>query len=344
MLTLLQCGAASKLRDFCEGKTTNFILQVVLFTVIFSGIIEIITFPLSYFGGFVFDHHFGLSSQSFVDWLLDKAKSFAVRSAMEIPTWVILLFLIRKFPKKWPYAQAAVALPISLFMTFISPVAIDPIFNKIQLMEPSPFRTEIRNLAAKAGLPDAPIFISDKSKQTNTMNAYVTGIGPSARIVIWDTTLNKMKQEQVLCVVAHELGHYALNHTLLYFGIEVLLIIWSIPVNLYFSPIFFRYVPKSWGVRDIQDLAAVIMFMYVSHCAFFFIEPAQSFYSRNIEREADFYGLKIHHDPINFARAFAFLSKENLADPFPPKLFEYWFCSHPPLGKRIQYMTEEATR
>lgn len=344
MMTFLQLGFASRLRDFCERKTPFMFLQVTLFTLVFSGAIQLLTLPLSYFTDFVFEHHFGLSSQPIADWLRDLIKGFLVGVVLEIPLWALLLFLVRKFPRKWPYLQAALTVPITVFMTFISPVVFEPIFNKIELMQPSPFRDEIRTLATKAGLQDAPIFVSDKSKQTNTMNAYVSGIGPTARIVIWDTTLKSMKPEQVLCVVAHEFGHYALHHTLIYFGIGLLFTLWSIPINLFLTPLFFKYIPEKWGVRNVQDLAAITMFMYVSHCAGFFMEPAQNFYHRMIERDADFYGLKIHHDPLNFARAFAFLSEKDLADPFPPKLFELWLCSHPPLGKRIEYMTEEFTK
>jgi len=340
ILTFLQYGLAKRLSDFSESKTSNLLLQVTLYSIILSLVIEIITLPLSYLTGFVFDHHFGLSSEPLSQWLLDTLKGFALGSVVEIPLWTLLLFLVRKFPKGWPYIQAATALPIMLFMTFISPILFEPVFNKIQLMEASPLRDDIKKLAAKAGLPNAPVFVSDKSKQTNTINAYVTGIGLSERIVIWDTTLKKMPKEQTLCVVAHELGHYALHHILIGCGIGILFIIWSIPVNLYFTPLFFKYLPEKWKIKKVQDLAAITMFVYVSHCAGFFMEPFGNFYSRSIEKDADMYGLKLHHDPINFARTYAFLSNENLSDPCPPKLLEVWLFSHPPLATRIKYVTE----
>jgi Zn-dependent protease with chaperone function len=140
--------------------------------------------------------------------------------------------------------------------------------------------------------------------------------------------------------VAHELGHYALHHILIGCGIGVLFIIWSIPVNLFFTPLFFKYLPEKWKIKKVQDLAAITMFVYISHCTGFFMEPFGNFYTRGIEKDADMYGLKLHHDPINFARTYAFLSNENLSDPCPPKLLEIWLFSHPPLATRIKYVTE----
>lgn len=340
LMTFLQSGLAFKLSKFAESKTSKFILQVLIFMGIWALAIEIITFPISYLSGYVFSHYYGLSSQSFNDWLLDYLKSFLMQIALEVPMWALLLFLIRKFPRKWPYLQVISGIPIMLFMTFISPILLAPVFNQFMLMPPSPLRTDIKKLAAKAGIPDAPIYVVDKSKQTNTINAYVSGIGSSQRIVIWDTLLKKLPHEQILCVVAHELGHYALNHVMIACGLAILAGLWTIPVNLYFTPILFENMPKAWGIKRIQDLSTIAIFIYVSHCGEFWLCPFESTYSRIKERDADMYGLKIHHDPMNFARTYAFLATENLSEPCPPKLFELWFYSHPPLATRIKYVMD----
>jgi len=340
LMTFLQTGLASKLCKFAESKTSILILQVLIYTTVWSLAIDIITFPLSYLSGFVFSHYYGLSAQSFGDWMLDFLKNFAMGTAIKVPMWTLLLFLVRKFPKHWPQLQVATGIPIMLFMTFISPILLAPVFNEFVLMKPSPMRTEIQKLAAKAGIPDAPVFVVNKSKKTNTINAYVTGLGSSQRIVIWDTTLKKLPQEQVLCVVAHELGHYALHHVLIAVGLGILFSLYTIPVNIYFTPLLFKYMPKKWGIKRIQDLSTIAIFIYVSHCGEFWLDPIYNTYSRMKERDADLYGLSLRHDPMNFARAYAFLATENLADPCPPKLFEIWLDSHPPLATRIKYVTE----
>lgn len=340
LMTFLQSGLAFKLSKFAESKTSNLILQVLIFTGIWVVAIEVLTFPMSYLSGFVFSHYYALSSQSFGDWLVDYLKSLVMQIALEVPMWALLLFFIRKFPTKWPYLQVMAGIPIMLFMTFISPILLAPVFNQFTLMQPSPLCTDIKKLAAKAGIPDAPIFVVDKSKQTNTINAYVSGLGSSQRIVIWDTTLKKLPNEQILCVVAHELGHYALNHVLMACSLAILAGLWTIPVNLFLTPVLFKNMPKKWGNRQIQDLSSIAIFIYVSHCGGFWLAPLESTYSRIKERDADMYGLKIHHDPKNFARTYAFLATENLSEPCPPKLFEIWLYSHPPLATRIKYVMD----
>lgn len=340
LMAFLQSGLSARLRDFAESKTSNLLFQVFIYASIWTLGADIITFPFAYFGDFVFSHYYELSSQLFSDWLIDMLKRFLMTIVLEVPKYTLILFVIRKFPKHWPQMQVVFGIPIMLFITFISPILIAPVYNDFVLMKPSPLRTEIKELAAKAGIPEAPVYVVNKSKSTNTVNAYVSGIGLSERIVIWDTTLQKLPKEQVLCVVAHELGHYALHHVLIALGLGILFSLYTIPVNLYFTPLLFKYIPKKWGIKRIQDVTTIAIFVYVSHCGEFWLEPIHNTWSRVLERDADLYGLKIHHDPMNFARAYAFLATENLADPCPPKLFEIWLCSHPPLEKRIKYVTE----
>ncbi|MDX2107146.1 MAG: M48 family metallopeptidase [Candidatus Melainabacteria bacterium] len=342
LMIFLQSGLARKLSNFAENKSSALINQVFIFTGLWGLAVYIITLPISYFTDFVFSHHYGLSSQPFIGWMLDSLKAFTMGIAIEVPLWTLLLFLIRKYPKSWPQMQALASIPIMLFMTFISPILLAPVFNNFVLMKPSLLQSEIKNLATRAGIPNAPIYIVDKSKQTNTVNAYVTGIGLSHRIVIWDTTLKKLPQEQVLCVVAHELGHYALHHVLIAVGLGILFSLFTIPVNIYFTPLVYKYLPAKWGIKRIQDLSTIAIFFFVTNCGEFWLDPVMNSYSRIKEREADLYGLKLHRDPMNFARTYAFLATENLAEPCPPKLLEIWLYSHPPLATRIKYITEDA--
>ena len=223
------------------------------------------------------------------------------------------------------------------FGIFLAPLVVDPLFNKFTPMPPSPLRTQIQALAAKAGIPDAPIYVVDKSKQTETTNAYVTGIGASARIVIWDTTLKRMPPDQVVAVVGHEMGHYVLKHLYLGFAEAVLGLLVALPlVQVLVQRLIARCGPR-WRLRGLTDPAAVPAFLLVLGVLTFLAEPITSACSRQIEHAADAYGIAITQDRVAAARAFVSLSEQNLSDPDPPALIRFWLFSHPPLRERLEF-------
>ncbi len=332
----IQTGWAWRLRDLVQRIHSNLLVQVTLFTLIYSTVQIAIFFPLTYLTQFWMSHHFGLSSQSLQAWLADGGKAALLSIILESLNWFLFFFIVIKFPKRWPAIFAAVSIPIMLFMTFINPLVFEPIFNKFEPMAPSKLQRDIQNLAQKSGIPQARILVSDQSKRTNTTNAYVNGIGSSARIVLWDTIIAKMPPEQVLCVVAHEIGHYKHNHVLWGCLIGTICILLTIPINNYLTPLFFKYCPDSWRVKSVSDIAAIPILLIYSSCFGFWQEPLFNWYSREIEHDADMFEFRVHADRVNSAKSLAFLAQENLSEPSPPPLIKYWVYSHPSLADRIE--------
>jgi Zn-dependent protease with chaperone function len=337
-LVFLNLGAAGKLRDWAEKRNANLLLQIALFKIAFSLISYAAFFPLSFITDFWFDHHFGMSSQSLADWLIDDSKSLLIGLAIGIPTGYAFYYCVRKFKKGWPYLMFSVSVVLTLFFTFVEPIVFEPIFNKLVPMEASKLKSDIKDLATRAKLADAPVYVVNKHKQTNAINAHVSGIGPSARIVIWDNTLERMPHEQVLCIVAHEIGHYALNHLILgcILGIGASAI--ALLINIFVSSWFFARTPEKWGIRSLEDIAGIPLILLLAAYGSFFAEPIAGYYSRTIEAQADSFGVRLHKDPLNFAKSFATLSKENLSEPNPPELIKLWLFSHPSLAERINSM------
>lgn len=335
LLAFLHFGLAGRLRDFVSTRLSSPVARIAAFVTVFSLITVIACFPFSFLTGFWLKHQFGLSSQSFVDWIGDVAKAVAVNLVIEIPLWLLVFSAVSKFRKSWPYLVFLGSIPVILLLTFAAPLIIDPVFNKIEPMQAGTLHAGIDGLAAKSGLAGAPVFVADKHKQTNEVNAYVTGLGPSARIVIWDTTLNKLKDREVLSVVAHELGHYVLKHVYWGCAIAICISLIVLPVNVFITPHFFRLLPERWNVRGLEDFAAIPVLILCATIIGFFSEPLINGYSRQIEAEADSYGFRLFPDKDAFARTFADLARENLSAPFPPKLIVFWLFSHPPLGERI---------
>ena len=192
------------------------LLSLLVYYFLLALVLIAIHAPLTWYSGYYLEHAYGLSSQSVPAWIGDLVKGIGVDIATTVPILWLLFWLIQKSPRRWAFWFWGALIPLIAFGIFVAPLVIDPLFNKFTPLPPGPLRTRIEALAAKAGIPNAPVYVVDKSRQTHSTNAYVTGIGSSARIVLWDTTIQKMPQDQILAVVGHEMGHYVLKH--LYWG------------------------------------------------------------------------------------------------------------------------------
>jgi Zn-dependent protease with chaperone function len=244
---------------------------------------------------------------------------------------------VAKFPRRWSIVLWLIFIPFAVATTFLEPLIIEPIFNKVQIMSDGPLKRNISRLAQAAGLPGAPVFVVDKSKQTEKINAYVTGIGSSARIVIWDNTINRLPADQVLAVVGHELGHYALGHIywglLMVIGGQLLILL----IAQKYAAAFIARLPVSWKLQGLHDMAIIPVIMLVSTLALFVADPVINAISRYQEHQADAYGLKLTGNGPAMASCFVSLAQQNLSEPDPPKWIEWWLFSHPTLRDRIEF-------
>lgn len=296
--------------------------------------------PLTFYGGFWLDHAYGLSHQGVGAWLGDEAKNLGVGALTGVLLLWLLFWAMRRSPRRWSLWLWGALIPIIAFGIFATPLVIDPLFNQFTPLPPSPLRTQIHRLAARAGIPNAPILVADKSKQTDTTNAYVTGIGSSARIVLWDTLLkgkNKMPDDQILAIVGHEMGHYVLKHLYLGFAESVLGLLIALPLLQWVVQWLVRRFGPRWRLTGLTDHAAVPVFLLVFHLMSFLADPLTNALSRQIEHAADAYGLAVTQNRVAMAQAFVSLSEQNLDDPYPSPFIKFWLYTHPPLGERIEF-------
>jgi Zn-dependent protease with chaperone function len=340
----LQLGLAKQLADLLEKRIANTALHTAAFVLTYCAIMSALSFPLVCFSSFGLKHYYGLSDQSFINWLIDILKALVVSTSITATIWCAVYWTLRRFKKAWPYLVFAGSLPLILVVAFAAPLLIDPIFNRIVLMPENLLRQHISKLASQAGIPDAPIFTSDRSKQTKEVNAYVTGIANSARIVVWDTTIKKLPEEQVVCIVAHELGHYVLKHVYQGCAIAAAISLILLPANVLITPRLFKRLPIKWGISSIEDVAGLPLIALLSTMIGFWSEPLVSSYSRFVESEADQYGLTLVRDKAVFIQTFCALSRENLAELAPPPMVKLWLFSHPPLGDRIEAVQQHEFR
>jgi STE24 endopeptidase len=333
---VLATGLSARLRRVVQPLRFPF-FQLAGYYALLTLVLLVVHAPLTWYSGYYLEHAYGLSSQSAGAWAGDMAKGIAVDIATTVPVLWVLFWLIKKSPRRWALGFWGALIPFIAFGIFAAPLLIDPLFNTFTPMPPSPLKTQIEALAAKAGIPNAPVYVVDKSRQTHSTNAYVTGIGSSARIVIWDTTLARMPQDQILAVVAHEMGHYVLKHLYWGFALTVGGLLLLLPLAQRFAErLLARFGPR-WGVPALTDYAATPVLLLTVSLFSFLLAPVTNGVSREIEHQADAYGLQVTGNRAAMARAFVSLSEQNLSDPNPPAFITFWLFTHPPLQERIDF-------
>ena len=333
---VLAMGLSAHLRRVVQPLRFSF-FRLAGYYALLTLVLIVVHAPLTWYSGYYLEHAYGLSSQGVGAWLGDLVKGVAVDIATTVPILWLLFWLITRSPRRWALWFWGALIPLIAFGIFVSPLVVDPLFNKFTPMPSGPLKTQIEALAAKAGIPNAPVYVVDKSKQTHSTNAYVTGIGSSARIVIWDTTLQRMPQDQILAVVGHEMGHYVLKHLYWGFLMSVGGLLLLLPLAQRFAEgLIGRFGPR-WGVSGLTDYAATPALLLTMALFSFFLAPVTSGVSREIEHQADAYGLQVTGDRPAMARAFVSLSEQNLSDPDPPAFVKFWLFTHPPLRERIDF-------
>lgn len=219
-ILFLVTGLSSKLSKFSNKIGKNYILTLGIFGVLYNFIHIIINFPLRFYGGYVQSHSFGLSHQPILSRIKNYFLDLILGSIVIFFTVTILYIIIRRSLKRWRLYTGIIWIPLTIFMFLVQPVVIDPLFNDFKTIEEHQIQKGLSEIKEKAGIDDCTILMVDKSKETDMINAYMTGIGNSKRIVLLDTALNKLSLRELKFVTAHEIGHYLLGHVkkLTYYG------------------------------------------------------------------------------------------------------------------------------
>jgi Zn-dependent protease with chaperone function len=332
---ILEFRLASKLRQLAERYSKQPILTLALTLILLTTVTFFLNVPLSFYGGYILPHEFGQSTESIGLWLHDVFIGHFVNLGIYFLVFVGLFFVISRSPKKWPLWCWLASVPIIAFSIFAQPLIIDPLFDHFKPMAASPLKTKIEALETKAGITNAPIYVVDISAKTNDVNAYVNGIGGSARIVIWDTTINKLPQDEVLAMVGHEMGHYVLHHV--YRGFLETLVIMAALIPLY-RLLLLKAISKrgaKWGLSGLTDPAAIPLFLLVLNIFMLVLSPVSSALSRQVESEADAFGIRVTGNPIAMARMFVDIAKLDLSNPDPPAIIQFMYGDHPTLRERV---------
>jgi STE24 endopeptidase len=348
LLGLLFFGIAARYRNWAESVSRWRFVQAFIFVPLLSITISVLGLPLR-----IYAHHvslqYGLSVQGWSSWFVDFLKGEGVSSVVMVVLLWILTTVIRKSPRHWWFYSWLAMLPILVFLVFVAPVIIDPIFNKFEPLEQKQPRLveAIETVVQRGGLsiPRSRMYEMKASEKVTTLNAYVTGFGSSKRVVVWDTTIEKMTTPETLFVFGHEMGHYVLNHIIYGLILGAIGLLIGLYLIYRLSGWVLKRFQQRWHIRELGDWAALPMIFLLFSILGFFAEPITNVVSRHFEHEADVYGLEVTHG-INpnsqeaAAHAFQVLGELSLDYPYPSKFVVLWYYDHPAISDRVRFAHE----
>jgi STE24 endopeptidase len=314
-----------------KAKRKN--VQNLIYILLYFFFSALMLFPFTVYTDFIREHHYGLSNMTFSGWFAEDMISMALSLAVLGPLVMVLYILMRKIARTWWIWGSGVFILFAIVVLFIGPVFISPLFNKYKSLEDGPVKNAILSIARANGVPVTNVYQFDASKQSTRISANVSGIGSTIRVSLNDNLLNKCSLPEIKAVMAHELGHYVLNHVyklLIYFGL--LIIAGFAFVNWLMKKLISAFGNR-WGISDLSDIASLPLFVVVFSLYIFLATPVLNNISRTTESEADIFGLNAAREPDGFASVSMKLSEYRKIDPKP--LEEFIFYDHPSGRARV---------
>lgn len=342
---VLKWRLAPKYRNWAEKAASVRFLQAVIFTPPLLLTLAVLNIPLDIAEEWVL-RKFGISIQGWGSWAWDWTKGQMVSLIIGIILIWILYAVIRTAPRRWWFYFWLVSLPLLVLLIFLQPLVVDPLFHKFEpLAQKDPSLTiSLEKMVQRAGqeIPPERMFWMNAGEKTTGLNAYVTGIGASKRIVVWDTTIAKMTTPQIVFVSGHEMGHYVLNHIWkgFAFGAVGLFILFYLGFRTIGSMLARR--GEKWEIHGLDDWASLPALLLLISVFSFIGMPIGSAFSRYVEHQADQYGLEVTHgltpDSNQIAaQSFQILGEVDLSDPDPNPVDVFLFYSHPPIPDRVRF-------
>ena len=343
---VLQFKLAPKFRDWAERVSKNRFVQAFVFTPVLIVMVAALQSPLA-----IYEHiistRYGLSVEGWGALAWDYTKGILIFMAIgSVLAW-ILYGVIRKSPRSWWFWFWVISVPIIVFLSFVEPFVLEPMFftfAPLQQKDPA-LVTELEKVVARAGLEIPPdrMFWMKASDKTPTMNAYVSGLGASKRIVVWDTTIDKETTPEIVSVLGHEMGHYVLGHV--WKGLIFTLVVLFAMLWLGYRSIGWMLARwgAGWGVHGLDDWASLPALLLLLSIFSFMFDPISNAYSRHVEHQADVYGLEVTHGILpdaaqTAADSFQVEGESSLAEPDPNPLNVFLFYTHPPISDRVKFL------
>jgi len=333
-ILLLSSRISARLRDFSERLTRYKTPQVACYSVMYLLLVFVLSFPLNVYEHFFREHQYGLATQSFPAWFREQLIGLVITLIAGTIFFFVLYAVFRRAPKTWWIWGTGVAVVFSFVLVFIAPVFIEPLFNTYKPLAKPEISEPILAMARANEIPVKQVFEVDASRQTTRVSANVSGFLGTTRIALNDNLLKQCTLPEIREVMAHEMGHYVLNHgakLLTYLGIFIL-IGFALTRILFDSAV--RRWGDRWGVRGIADPAGLPLLAWIFCTLLFLATPLLNTVVRVTEREADAFGINTAREPDGMAEVALKLGAYRKLNPTP--LEEFIFYDHPSGRARIR--------
>lgn len=336
-VALLGWGISARMRDRGRRLTRFRPLQTSAYWVQLLLVTTLVGFPVAVYRSYHREKAYGLLTQGFGDWMLDQAKGLGVGCVMGSLLLILLYGVLRRAPRTWWVWGAAVMVGFVILSVAIAPVFIAPIFNKFTPVHDEAIRKDILGMARAHGIPADDVYEMDASRRSERIGAYVSGMLGTTRVVMFDTTLKRCTPAEIRMIMAHEMGHYVLNHV--WKGVSFL----SLAIVVGFLFVRWGYVRSTarWpamGVAGIDDVAGFPLLSLLLGAFFFVATPALNAWGRNLESQADDFGLMASQEPDAAATTFLKLGEYRDIEPHP--VIELLLYDHPSGRSRIRNAME----
>ncbi|MCL2294691.1 MAG: M48 family metallopeptidase [Spirochaetes bacterium] len=333
----------------CFGRIEVFLVQWglpgyiegIIFIYIVSFILSFLMFPFSVYFEFVIEKKYGFSNMTASMFILDLVKSTLIGIIISFPLLLALFWFVDSTGSLWWIFAFIFTMIFQIVLIILYPLVIAPIFNKFEKLEEGSLTERLFALASKLDFNISGIFKMDGSKRSKHSNAYFTGLGKTKRVVLFDTLLNLLKDNELEAVLAHEIGHYKKRHLIK--GIILSLAVmfcgfFVISLLLHFEPLFLAF-----GFTGSSTYGIITLMMLYSSCFTFFLTPLFNLFSRKNEYEADRYAVLAVENKESLKDALLKLGKDNLSNPVPHPLYSFFHYSHPVLSERLKAIEKTST-
>ena len=307
--------------------------ETLAFAALVALVGSLVATPIAFWLGYLHERRWGFSTQSVRSWAWDRAKGVGIGLVLSALPMLGLIAAARVFETWWPLVAALGAASILLVVNFLAPVLLEPVFNDFSPLEDEVLAKELRELANRAGVPVREVLVADASKRTKKHNAYVSGLGKTRRVVLWDTLLGRGRAGEIKLVVAHELGHRRFRHVAMWTGIAMvgsaLFVVWL------WALFHWDALLGAAGADDPADPRIIPLVIFLGSLGELIVQPFALALSRRWERDADRFSLEVTGDAPAYEEAHRNLALSNLGDLAPSRAAYLFFFSHPSAPERL---------
>jgi STE24 endopeptidase len=332
-LLLLNLRWSARMRDLAARITRFKSLQTFIYWIEYILLTSVLGFPLEFYEGFVREHKYGLATQTFGPWMGDEGKSLLLSLVLGGLAVTLLFAIVRKLPNTWWIWGSLATLVLLVFTILISPVYLQPIFNKVTLLNDPKITAPILKMAHANGIPTNDVYQIDASRQTTRMSANVSGFANTMRITLNDNLLRRGSPEEIQAVMGHEMGHYVMNHIAKDVIFMIIVVVCSFAYLRWGLNWSLARWGERWQITGIGDPAVLPLVMLLAGILFFVLTPIMNTQTRTEEKEADMFGLNASRQPDGFAQAAIHLGEYRKMR--PGSIEEFIFFDHPSGYNRI---------